>query len=114
VRDVDTRMSLFADPVRFDDPAGLQFASDKVGLRTFFDDAIRRGYSIRFFPERTIVSGDEALLVARVLLQLRETEPLLLLIHLHFVFDEDGLITQLRAFFDEACGTVPASSNDEA
>jgi hypothetical protein len=30
VKDVDTRVALFADVLRFDDPAGLQFASNRA------------------------------------------------------------------------------------
>jgi ketosteroid isomerase-like protein len=102
-RDVDTRVSLFAGELRFDDPAGRQFASNKAELRKFFDDTIAAGNTIRFYPERLVVSGDEALQIARVWIQMKETEPVLLLLHLHFVFDSDGLINQLRTFFDADC-----------
>jgi hypothetical protein len=60
-----------------------------------------------------IVTGDEALQVARVLLQVGDSEPMLLLLHLHFVFDADGRITQLRTFFDEGCATMPAVPTPE-
>jgi len=106
VRDVETRLSLFAENLRFDDPAGLKFADNRHELRQFFEDTIARGITIRFFPERLIVNGDEALQIARLLLQVDDTDPVLLLLHMHFVFGSGGLITELRNFFDEDCALV--------
>jgi len=107
-KDVATRVSVFAEELRFEDPAGLRFASNKEELEKFFQDTIDSGYAIRFFPDRLIVDGDEALQIARVWLQVHDSDPILLLLHLHFVFDSDGLVTQLRTFFDEDSVSVSA------
>lgn len=109
VRDVEARLSLFADEAQFDDPAGLRVASNKAELRGFFQQTIASGFSIRFLPQRLVVSGNEALQVAEARLQIRDTEPVRLLLYLHFAFGDDGRITQLRTFFDEGCLRPPTA-----
>ena len=106
--DVDTRVSLFAETLNFEDPVGHHLASNKAELGTFFRQTIATGRSFRFFPERLIGVGDEALQVARLLIEHGETDATLLLLHLHFVFDGHGLITQVRAFYDASCASKPA------
>jgi hypothetical protein len=108
-RDVDTRLSLFADMLCFEDPVGHQVASDKAELGTFFESNNATGALFRFFPERLIVNGDEALQVARLLIERGATDATLLLLHLHFAFNADGLITQVRAFYDADCQSKPAT-----
>jgi steroid delta-isomerase len=102
VRDVDTRISLFADDATFEDPAGLRFANNAVELRQFFA-AIADSFTINFEHEKLIVAGDEALQIARVQVQEGDSEPVHLHLFLHFVFNSDGLITSLRTFFDQGC-----------
>lgn len=102
VRDVDTRISLFADDAIFEDPAGLRFANNAVELKGFFT-AIAEGFTITFTHEQLIVTGDEALQIANVRVQEGDSEPAHLHLFLHFVFNGDGLITSLRTFFDQGC-----------
>ena len=108
-RDVDTRLSLFAEELRFEDPVGHHLASNKAELETFFESTIATGASYRFFAERLVVVGNEALLIARLLIERGESDATLLLLHTHFVFDADGLISQVRAFFDANCEWKPAT-----
>ncbi len=108
-RDVETRLSLFAEELSFEDPIGNHLASDKGALRKFFEGMVASGVSLRFFPERLIVVGDEALQIARLLIEHGENDATLLLLHLNFVFNRDGLITQVRVFFDANCASKPAS-----
>jgi ketosteroid isomerase-like protein len=105
--DVETRLSLFAEQLNFEDPVGHRLASNRTELQKFFDETVATGGSFRFFPERLIVVGDEALQVARLLIEHGETDRTLLLLHLHLVFDSAGLITQVRAFYDESCASKP-------
>jgi ketosteroid isomerase-like protein len=107
-RDVETRISLFAEALCFEDPAGHRLASTKAELEQFFVGTIASGVSLRFFPERLVVVGDEALQIARLLIERGETDTTLLLLHLHFVFNPDGLIAQVRVFFDAGCASTPA------
>jgi hypothetical protein len=106
--DVETRLSLFAESLSFEDPAGHHLGSNKAELGSFFESTSATGVSLCFFPERLIVNGNEAMQSARLLLQRGETDTTLLLLQLHFVFDSDGLITQLRAFYDADCESRPA------
>jgi hypothetical protein len=105
-RDVDTRLSLFAERLCFEDPVGHHVGSNKAELRTFFEST---NASLRLFPERLIVNGDEALQVARLLIERGETDATLLLLHMHFAFNADGLITQVRAFYDADSESKPAT-----
>ncbi len=102
VRDVETRVSLFAEDAVFEDPAGLHLAGNAVELKQFFSTVATR-FTIEFTHEQLIVAGDEALQIARVRLQEGDSEPTQLHLFLHFVFDRSGLITSLRTFFDAGC-----------
>jgi hypothetical protein len=108
-KDIETRLSLFAEELRFEDPIGNHLGSNKAELKTFFDSTDATGVSLRFFPERLVVGGDEALQVARLLIQRGEDDTTLLLLHLHFVFNADGLISQVRVFYDANCASKPAT-----
>jgi len=108
-RDVETRVSLFAENLGFEDPIGNHLGSNKAQLRAFFESTNATGVSLRFFPERLIVVGDEALQVARLLIERGDADATLLLLYVHFVFDADGLVTQVRVFYDANCSSQPAS-----
>lgn len=99
VRDVETRISLFAEGAIFEDPAGLRLANNASELNAFFA-AVAPQFTIKFTPERLVVAGDEALQIAQVYLQLGDAEPAQLQLFLHFVFNSEGLIASLRTFFD--------------
>jgi ketosteroid isomerase-like protein len=106
-RDVETRISLFAEELCFEDPVGHHLASNKAELKKFFESTIATGVSLRFFPERLVVVGDEALQIAKLLIEHGETDTTLLLLYLHFVFGADGFITSVRVFFDANCESKP-------
>jgi hypothetical protein len=105
--DVAARVAQFAGTLSFEDPVGHHLASSRTELRQFFDETIATGRSFRFFPERLIVVGDEALQVAKLLIEDGEQDTTLLLMYLHFAFDAEGLITQLRVFYDAGCVSKP-------
>ena len=107
-KDVASRLSLFADELFFEDPIGHHLASNKAELKEFFESTEASGVSLRFFPERLIVGGDEALQSARLLIEHAESDVTLLLLHLHFVLNGDGLITQVRVFYDAGSSAKPA------
>ena len=106
--DVVSRLSLFAEELSFEDPIGHQLASNKAELKEFFESIAATGVSLRFFPERLIVGGDEALQSARLLIERGESDATLLLLHLHFVLNGDGLITQVGVFYDADSSAKPA------
>jgi hypothetical protein len=105
--DVETRLALFTETLRFQDPVGHCLGTNKAELRAFFESTNDTGASIRFFPERLVVVGDEALQVARLLIERDGTDANLLLLYVHFVFAPDGLISQVRAFYDAAARRSP-------
>jgi hypothetical protein len=106
-RDVETRISLFAETLDFEDPIGHHLASTKAELKDFFERTMATGVSLRFIPERLVVVGDEALQIAKLLIAHGETDTTLLLLYLHFIFGADGLITNVRVFYDSTCESKP-------
>jgi hypothetical protein len=106
-RDVETRMSFFAEKLCFEDPVGHHLASNKAELKTFFETTLASGVALRFFPERLVVVGDEALQIATLLIEHGEANTTLLLLYLHFVFGVDGLIVSVRVFYDANCESKP-------
>ena len=101
-RDVDTRLGLFADDVRFEDPAGQLVASERAGLRAFWVDLVPSDWDVRFTVERVVVVGDEAMATATMRLRAGRRTPVDVLVNCHFVFDGNCRIRQYRAFFDAA------------
>jgi hypothetical protein len=106
-RDVETRISLFAETLNFEDPIGHHLASTKGELKSFFERIVATGVSLRFIPERLVVVGDEALQIATLLIAHGGNDATLLLLYLHFVFGADGLITNVRVFYDSNCESKP-------
>jgi steroid Delta-isomerase len=104
-KDVETRVALFAEVLCFEDPVGHHLGSNKAELEAFFETTNATGVSLRFFPERLIVVGDEALQVARLLIDHGGADTTLLLLHVHFVFNSDGLVTHVRVFYDASCAS---------
>jgi ketosteroid isomerase-like protein len=101
--DVDARLDLFADAVRFEDPAGQLVASSRAELRAFWVEAVPHDWDVRFTLERVAIVGDEALATATMSLRAGTRAPAEVVVNCHFVFRSgDGRIVQYRAFFDAA------------
>ena len=98
--DVDTRVALFADDVRFEDPAGHLAASGRDALRAFWVDAVPADWDVRFTLERVAVVGDEARATATMQLRAGTRSPVAVLVNCHFMFDGEGRVSHYRAFFD--------------
>ena len=97
---MDTRVALFADDVRFEDPAGHLAASGRAALRAFWADAVPADWDVGFTLERVAVVGDEAMATAMMQLRAGTRSPVAVLVNCHFVFDGEGRVAAYRAFFD--------------
>jgi steroid delta-isomerase len=100
-KDVDTRISLFADDVSFEDPVGAEPVRGKADLDAFFRATIANGWNISMQAEKIIKSGNEALSFTNAKWGVEGTEPAKLTLVQNFVFDPAGKIIRLRIFFDE-------------
>jgi ketosteroid isomerase-like protein len=99
-REVDVRLELFADEVRFEDPAGYTVASNRAALRRFWLETIPTDWDVRFVLDRVAVVGDEALATATMTIDAPDTLPVDVVVNCHFAFGRDGRIRTYRAFFD--------------
>ncbi|MGN6474191.1 MAG: nuclear transport factor 2 family protein [Mycobacteriales bacterium] len=106
-KDIETRLSLFAETLSFEDPIGHHLASTSDELRTFFEATLATGVSLRFFPGRRVVVGDEALQVAKLLIEHEDGDIRLLELYMTVGFNPAGLITQVRVYYDANCEQLP-------
>lgn len=99
-RDVEAQLALFAEDATFEDPAGTLRGSSKDALRTFLN-ALPTDWSLVFTLQRVALVGNEAIATYNVVLTAGANTPSRLLVNSHVVFNDAGLITSLRTFFDE-------------
>ena len=102
-------LSLYAEDAVFVDPVGSAEFHGHAGIRRFWVRA-HAGESRILAPriDQITICGDEAIL--RFTMVVREpatNRGLDLAVIDHLVLDEGGRIRTLRAFWDEACITVP-------
>jgi hypothetical protein len=102
VPDLDKRLAFFAADILLEDPAGLPRARGRAELEAFFRSTFDNGVRILRKPVERIVVGNEA--IERLDMRLEKTglAPETLPHIAHYVFDDAGLIRQLRVFFDLA------------
>lgn len=101
--DIAGRTSLFARDVVCEEPVGLAPIKGRDALVSFWQGAVDAGWRCTNRLERLVVNGDEAVLSFESTLSLKGEGTVLLTVFETLVFDEDGLIRQLRAYNDETC-----------
>jgi steroid delta-isomerase len=101
-KDRDTWLSLFAADATHDDPVGAPVNRGIEAIGAFFDAGAGQ-MDLDLHPTAPpVVVGDEALAFLEVHVGSGAERLLLSPIVDHLVFDADGHITALRAFFDPA------------
>jgi steroid delta-isomerase len=100
VKDVATRIALFADDIRFDDPVGTPPILGKAAMHKYFLDTVAGGWDIDLVPQQIIVNGHEAASITQVSAGVGGNPPMISTIVQTFVFDEAGKIKTLRVFAD--------------
>lgn len=97
--DKDAFMALFAEKVLHEDPVGYAIRHDRSGLEELWQMA-QAGNVDLWLEDDVIVCGKEAIAIMRCRTgpddARRETGPIID----HFVFDESGKITSVRAFYN--------------
>jgi hypothetical protein len=101
-RDVTSRIALFANYVRFDDPADTRRASNKHELRSFFETAMPESWSMCFTLLSFALVGREAIVSYNVKLAAGTDNSSEMTVSAHVVFNKHLLITSWRTFFDVA------------
>ncbi len=100
VKDVETRIALFADDVYFDDPVGTPPILGKAAMHKYFVDTVAGGWDIDLVPKKIIVNGSEAASITEVTASVGGSQPMTTTIVQTFVFDDAGRIKTLRVFAD--------------
>ena len=96
--DKDSFMAIFADKVLHEDPVGIAVRHDRAGLEEMWGMA--QACNVELWLEQDIiVCGNEAIALMRCRTgpanERREMGPIVD----HFVFDDGGKITSVRAFY---------------
>ena len=100
VKDVETRIALFADDIYFDDPVGTPPILGKPAMHKYFVDTVAGGWDIDLVPKKIIVNGSEAASITEVTASIGGSQPMTTTIVQTFVFDDAGKIKTLRVFAD--------------
>jgi steroid delta-isomerase len=100
VKDVATRIALFAEDIWFDDPVGTPPILGKAAMNQYFVDTVAGGWDIDLVPKKIIVNGNEAASITEVTASVGGSSPMTTTIVQTFIFDDAGKIKTLRVFAD--------------
>ena len=100
VKDVPTRIALFADDISFEDPVGSPPIVGKAAMQHYFDATIASGWDIDLKPKKIMVNGTEAVSITEVTAGVGGNPPVTSTIVQNFVFDDAGKFKALRVFMD--------------
>src|SRR3954470_22883496 len=99
-RDIDALVGLFAENAQQEDPVGAPTNVGHAAIRTFFENVRQMGSLQLEVQCDAIVIGNEAILCFSAVTDLGEQRATVPFIVDHFTFDDAGLITSLRAFWE--------------
>lgn len=97
--DKDAFMALFADQVLHEDPVGIAVRHDRAGLEELWGMA-QAGNVELWLTDDVIVRGNEAIALMRCRTGPADARSEMGPIVDHFVFDDAGKITSVRAFYN--------------
>jgi steroid delta-isomerase len=100
VKDVATRIALFAEDIWFDDPVGTPPILGKAAMNQYFVDTVAGGWDIDLVPKKIIVNSNEAASITEVTASVGGSSPMTTTIVQTFIFDDAGKIKTLRVFAD--------------
>lgn len=96
--DKDAFMALFAEKVLHEDPVGIAIRHDRAGLEELWGMA-QAGNVELWLDQEVIVAGTEAIAIMRCRTGPADARHEIGPIVDHFVFDQAGKITSVRAFY---------------
>jgi steroid delta-isomerase len=100
VKDVTTRIALFADDISFEDPVGTPPMVGRAAMNEYFIATVASGWDITLVPKKIMVNGDEAVSITEATAGVGDNPPVTSTIVQVFGFDEAGKIKTLRVFMD--------------
>ena len=99
--DIEARVALFAPDGSFEDPVGTPPMIGHDALRAFFSQS--GGMQISAELERIVICGNETAFSFRACLDAGEGGQVTIHPFETLVMGDDGLIVQMRAYFDAGC-----------
>ena len=100
VKDVQTRIALFADDISFEDPVGTPPIVGKAAMNEYFVATVASGWDIDLVPKKIMVNGNEAVSITEATAGVGGNPPVTSTIVQIFVFDDAGKFKALRVFMD--------------
>jgi steroid Delta-isomerase len=100
VKDVQTRIALFADDISFEDPVGTPPLVGKAAMNEYFVATVASGWDIDLVPKKIMVNGNEAVSITEATAGVGGNPPVTSTIVQIFVFDTAGKFKTLRVFMD--------------
>ncbi len=100
VKDVATRIALFADDISFEDPVGTPPIVGRAAMNDYFVATVASGWDIDLVPKKIMVNGDEAVSITEATAGVGGNLPVTSIIVQIFVFDDAGKFKALRVFMD--------------
>ena len=101
-QDLEATVAMFAEDARQEDPVGSPANVGRDAIRTFFERAYRGSYSTTLTGP-LLVTGDHAAVHFTITVPVSgptDGEPMVVRVVDLIRFDDDGLITELRAVVD--------------
>ncbi|HEX4506713.1 MAG TPA: nuclear transport factor 2 family protein [Alphaproteobacteria bacterium] len=104
IKDVATRIALFADGISFEDPVGSPPIVGKAAMNEYFVATVASGWDIDLVPKKIMVNGTEAASITEVTASVGGNPPVTSTIVQIFAFDDAGKFKTLRVFMDTPPG----------
>ena len=104
----DHWLGLFTDDAKLEDPVATPAHVGKEAIAEFWDRVHQM--PMNFFPEmqRAVVCGNEGMLLFRMVTRAEGGPGIAMEIVDIFTFNDDGLITELKAYWDTGCSSMLA------
>ena len=104
IKDVATRIALFADGISFEDPGGSPPGVGKAAMNEYFVATVASGWDIDLVPKKIMVNGTEAASITEGTAGGGGNPPVTSTIVQIFAFDDAGKFKTLRVFMDTPPG----------
>jgi steroid delta-isomerase len=100
VKDVATRIALFAEDISFEDPVGTPPIVGKKAMNDYFVATVASGWDIDLVPKKIMINGNEGVSITEATAGVGGHPPVTSIIVQIFIFDDRNKFKGLRVFMD--------------
>jgi steroid Delta-isomerase len=100
VKDVETRIALFADGIVFEDPVGTPPIVGKKAMNDYFVATVASGWDIDLVSKKIMINGTEGVSITEATAGVGGHPPVTSTIVQIFIFDDADKFKGLRVFMD--------------